>query len=95
MSRRCFDHLVAEISVQVGWRIPRYALWLQLRHEGMDPEALSRSAALSFCQGPLQHFLAGYGVLLPARHRRRLLRRVERFDPDLPTPEERFSDRPV
>jgi hypothetical protein len=93
MSRRRFEHLVAEISVQVGWRVPRYALWLQLRHEGMDPEALSRSAAVEFCDGPLHHLLAEYGVLLPARHRRRLLRSVERFDPDQPTPEERFSDR--
>jgi hypothetical protein len=95
MSRRRFEHLVVEISVRIGWRVPRYALWLRLHHQGMDPEALSRSAAVAFCQEPLQLFLAEHGVLLPARHRRRLLRSVERFDPDHPTPEEFFSSRPV
>ncbi len=86
---------MTEISVCIGRRIPRYALWLRLHHQGMDPEALSRGAALAFCQGPLQLFLAEHGVLLPARHRRRLLRSVARFDPDLPTPEERFSNRAI
>jgi hypothetical protein len=91
MSRRRFEHLVAEISVSIGWRIPRYALWLRLHHQGMDPEALSRRAALAFCSGPLQLFLAEHGVLLHARDRRRLLRRVARFDPDQPTPEEQLG----
>jgi hypothetical protein len=93
MSRRRFEHLVTEISVCLGWRVPRYALWLRLHHQGMDPEALSRGAALAFCDGPLQGFLAEHGLRLPAREQRRLLRSIARFDPDQPTPEERFSDR--
>jgi hypothetical protein len=91
VSRRRFEHLLAEISVAVGARIPRYALWLRLREEGIDAEALCRDAALRFCEGPLQEFLAERGHLLAVRPRRRLLRRVARFDAERPTPEERLN----
>jgi hypothetical protein len=90
MSRRRFEHLLAELSVAVGARVPRYALWLQIHEQGMDPEALSRSAALAFCRGPLPDFLAERGYALAERERRRLLRSVARFDAERPTPEERF-----
>lgn len=91
MSRRRFEHLLAEISVAVDAQISRYALWLELHEHGMDPEALSRGAALAFCRGPLQDFLDARGHALPERQRRRLLRSVWRFDAERPTPEERFS----
>ena len=92
MSRRLFEHLLAEISVAIGVRISRYGLWLCLREEGFDPEALTRSAVLAFCEGPLEGFLAERGHPLGERGRRRLLRSVARFDPTRPTPEERLSD---
>ena len=91
MSRRRFEHLLAEISVAVGARIPRYALWLRLREEEMDPEALARAAALAFCRGPLEDFLAAQGLRLTTREQRRLIRNVARFDAEMPTPEERLS----
>lgn len=91
MSRRLFEHLLAEISVAVGARISRYALWLELREAGLDPEALGRGAVLAFCEGPLEGFLAARGYALAERRRRRLLRSVARFDPGRPTPEERLS----
>ena len=74
----------------VGTRINRYALWLALHDQGMDPESLSREDALNFCQGPLLNFLGERRLMLFARERRRLLRDVARFDAELPTPEERF-----
>ena len=48
MGRRRFDHLHSELSVAVGRLVSRYALWLQLRELGWDPEGLSRSQAVVF-----------------------------------------------
>lgn len=90
MSRRRFEHLVAEVSVAVGVRLNRYALWLALHELGMDPERLSRGDALGFCQGPLLNFLGERRLVLFERERRRLLRSIARFDAEQPTPEERF-----
>jgi hypothetical protein len=95
MSRRRFEHLRIEISVAVGIPVPRYPLWLRLKESGMDPEALTRSAALAFCRGPLADFLAAQGLQLAPRRRRRLLRSVARFDADHLAPEERFSGKPA
>ena len=91
MSRRRFEHLLVETSVAIGARISRYALWLRLREEQMDPEALSRTSALAFCRGVLPGFLAERGFALSEREWRRLIRKIARFDAELPTPEERFS----
>jgi hypothetical protein len=91
MSRRRFEHLFVEISLAVDARIPRYRLWLHLREQGLDPEALSREAALDYCRGPLQRFLAAQGFWLLERERRHLLRSVARFAAEIPTPEEYFS----
>jgi hypothetical protein len=91
MSRSRFDHLEAEVSVAVGRRIPRYALWLRLHDWGADPEALSREQALDFCDGPLHAFLVEHGFWLSPRTRRTLVRAVARFDPTRPSPEERFA----
>lgn len=91
MARTRFDHLVAEVSVAVGAAIPRYPLWLRLHELGADPEALSRRDAVSFCRGPLVPFLVQRGHWLSPRARRRLVRTVERFDPDRPSPADRLS----
>ena len=91
MRRRRFDHLVTELSVEVGAPVPRFALWHALHEQGHDPERLSRDAVLAFCDGPLQRFLGGLGLVLPHARTRRLRRRVARFDPRYPAPEEVFA----
>jgi hypothetical protein len=91
LARTRFDHLAAEVSVAIGVAIPRYPLWLRLHELGADPEALSREDAIDFCSGPLVHFLVEQGYWLSPRERRRLLRTVERFDPDVPTAADHFS----
>ena len=89
--RRGFDHLVEEISVAVGRRIPRYPLWLRMRAHGFDPEQLDRAAAVAFCGAPLEGFLHEYGVHLRERELLRVRRSVQRFDPSYPTPYERMA----
>ncbi len=91
MARSRFDHLAVEVSVAVGIAIPRYPLWLHLHENGADPEALSRDAAIDFCEGPLQHFLADRGFWLSLREKRQLLKRVTRFDPEQPSPADRLA----
>jgi hypothetical protein len=91
MARRRFDHLVLEISLAVGQRIPRYPLWLRLHELGWNPERLSRQAALAFCGAPLTRFLADHGLALGPRARRRLQRNLRRYDPAIPTPYERMA----
>ncbi len=91
MGRSRFDHLAIEVSVAVGRAIPRYPLWLQLHENGADPEALSRDAAIDFCEGPLQHFLADLGFWLSLREKRQLLKGVTRFDPEQPSPADRLA----
>jgi hypothetical protein len=91
VSRRRFDHLVLEISLAAGVRIPRYDLWLRLHELGVDPESLKAEQSLAFCSGPLAEFLAEFGLYLGPRSRRRLCRSIERFDPDVPTPDERLA----
>ncbi len=91
MARSRFDHMTAEVSVAVGALIPRYPLWLRLHDAGTNPEALTREAAVAFCEGPLRHFLVDHGYRLSTRARRRLLKAVARFDPERPTPADRFA----
>ena len=91
MPRRRFEHLLSEISVTVGAPVSRYRLWLHLHEHAMDPEELTRSAALRYCRGPLRDFLASQGHLLRERPLKRLVRSVERFDADHLTPEERLT----
>jgi hypothetical protein len=89
--RRRFDHLAVELSVEVGRAVPRWALWTALRDHGHDPEELSADAAVSFCDGALQGFLHTQGMTLQPRRARRLRRRVARYDPRHPAPEEIFA----
>ena len=90
-SRSRFDHLVTEISVEIGALAPRYPLWLRLHELGNDPELLGREGAVAFCLGPLRGFLAEHGFWLSPRARRRVARAVGRFDPTRPAPADRFS----
>ena len=89
--RRRFDHLVVELSVAVGCVLPRYALWLRMHESGLNPEHLSREQALAFCDAPVTAFLGERGLALPSRARRRLLREIQRFDPNVLSPYERFA----
>jgi hypothetical protein len=92
VGRRRFDHLHLELSLAVGERLPRYALWLAVHDAGLDPERLSRDDALDFLQDGAPGFLARRALRVPrGRTGRRLRRNVARFDPALPTPEERFA----
>lgn len=91
MRRRRFDHLAVELSVEVGRAVPRWALWNAMHEQGLDPEDLSAPAALAFCDGPLDAFLRDQGLRLGRRHARRLRRRVARYDPSHPSPEELFA----
>jgi hypothetical protein len=89
--RRRFDHLALELSVEVGRAVPRWALWSALHDHGQDPEDLSTQGALAFCDGPLHAFLHAQGLSLEARRARRLRRRLARYDPRHPAPEEIFA----
>lgn len=89
--RRRFDHLHAELSVALGVAIARYPLWLWLREHGCDPEYLTRSDVLAFCDRDLGEFLHARGAFLPPRQRGALRRRLARFDARSPTPEERLA----
>ncbi len=91
MRRRRFDHLVQELSLALDLAVPRFALWTALRDAGFDPEELSRDGALAFIDGPAHRFLADLGLRLAARSERRLRRRLARFDPSYPPPEEVFA----
>ena len=88
MSRRLFEYLFVELSVSVGTRIPRYALWLHLHDLGWNPEALKTTEVLSFCDGPMESFLADRGFRLSPRAQSRLRKSLERFDPLRPLPHE-------
>ena len=88
MGRRYFDHLHAEISVALDRRISRYDLWLAICDAGGDPDALDRTQVTRFVQQALGRLLREEGARLAPRARRRLERRLLRFDPDSPTPAE-------
>jgi hypothetical protein len=91
LGRRRFDHLVAELSVAIGSRVPRYALWLRMHEYGWNPDRLTREQAVAFCGVPLSSFLATRGLRLRSWRQKRLLREMERFDPALPTPYDRVA----
>lgn len=88
MSRRRFDHLFEEISLQIGRLAPRYALWLHLRELGLDPEHLSRDEAIDFCEDGLPRFLCEHELSLSRRQQISLRRAVARHDPTVRTPAE-------
>jgi hypothetical protein len=89
-SRKLFNHLFVELSVSVGAWIPRYALWLHLHDLGWDPESLSQSDAVAFCDGPLDRFLTDRGYRLSRRAHRRLRASLVKYDLH-PLPHERLA----
>lgn len=91
MGRRRFDHLFTELCVELGLRLPRFALWMAVAEAGAVPERLRREDVLAFYDGGLRRFLHERGLHLAPRRARSLRRRVARFDPAVPTPEERLA----
>ena len=81
MDRRRFDHLFIELSLACGQLLPRFQLWLFLRENGAEPDALSRHEALAFCKHGTLTFLAQEGLRLTRWQRYRLRRRVAAFEP--------------
>lgn len=96
MQRRTFDHVYIEICLALDCRVSRYGLWLVIWEQGGDPDALSREQVRRFVDGGLDAFLDGQaaGGGLGARARRRLARRLLRFDGRFPAPEEWLERRP-
>ena len=88
MQRRYFEHLYNEICVAVDQRVSRYGLWLLVWESGGDPDDLTREQALHFLENHLSAMLAEEGLRLEGRPLRRLEKKVLRFDPRHPTPEE-------
>ncbi len=88
MPRRYFEHLYTEICVAVDRRISRYDLWLRLWDDGGDPDELTPLQARYFVENNLSSLLAEQSCTLSGRDRNRLERRILRFDPRHPTPEE-------
>ena len=88
MRRRCFDHLHAELSVEIGKLVPRYALWIAVQEAGFDPERIATHQATRFVDRHLDPFLVEVGLVLASKRRTRLRRRLDRFDPSVPTPYE-------
>ena len=91
VSRKRFDHLFVELSVSVGKRVPRYALWLELHDLGWNPESLRIAEALKFCDGRMEGFLSHRGLKISRRERNRLRRELAKFDPTRPLPQEIFE----
>ncbi len=88
MDRRRFDHLVVELSVSAGELVPRYALWLQFQELGCDPIRLEREDVRLFIDEHLAAFLSREELTIAPREVQRLRRRLLRYDPRHPTPEE-------
>jgi hypothetical protein len=88
MQRRYFEHVYTEICIAVGRRISRYDLWLLVWEGGGDPDELTHPQARYFVENNLSAILTEEGTSLSVRARRRLEKRILRFDPHHPTPEE-------
>lgn len=93
MDRRRFDHLVEELALAVRSSVPRYALWMHLHETGADPDHLSHSDAIAFCQDDAKRFVGAHGHRLGRRAHRKLLRHVEFFAPDVDRPDVVFHSR--
>jgi hypothetical protein len=91
VSRKLFNHLFIELSIAIGKRVPRYALWLELHDLGWDPESLRVADALRFCDGQMDGFLADRGLKISRRARNRLRKDLANFDPARPLPHEIFE----
>lgn len=88
MSPRRFDHFAIELSVAAGELAPRYALWLRLQELGWDPLDLQREHVATFLDEHLVRFMKDEQLSIAPRPLRQLRKRVLRFEPDQPTPDE-------
>jgi len=86
--------LHTELSVALGLAVPRFELWMEFHEWNMDPERLTREETIAFCDGPLKRYLHESGLSLRPRAMRRLARKIEKFDPTIATPCERFAALP-
>jgi len=82
--RRRFDHFAIELSLALGARVPRQALWSALAGRLAGARELAR-----FCDAPLDDWLRSQRLgPLSARRRAQIQREVARFDPARRTPDE-------
>jgi hypothetical protein len=88
VNRRRFDHLAIELSVSAGELVPRYALWLRFQDLGCDPVRLEREDVRRFIDDHLADFLIREELVIPPRETLRLRKRLLRYDPRHPSPEE-------
>jgi hypothetical protein len=91
VTQRGFEFLFQEICLALGRRMSRYELWLAVWNTGGDPEELHPAEVRIFVDTGLDALLADQGGALSPSARRRLGRRLLRFDPRHPTPEECFA----
>jgi hypothetical protein len=91
VDRRRFDNLFEELSVALGRLAPRYALWLHMGEQGLDPNALSQDEALGFLRDHLPDFLHEHDLWLSDAGARKLEKTVGRFDPQHLTPYEHMA----
>ncbi len=88
MGRRRFDFFYIELCCALGHRISRYSLWLALHEHGFDAERLGRSALMHFFDAHLDVFLATAACVIEPHTRRKLRRKITRYDPEIATPYE-------
>lgn len=82
--RRRFDHLAIELSVAVGVRVPRHALWLAAEAHLESGAELAR-----FCDEALAPLLREWRIAAPPRRAAaRLAREIAGFNPARRSPEE-------
>ena len=73
MTRRTFNRLHEELSLERNVLYPRYELWVELSEAGYDPEALDPTEAEAWCRDNDHSAIA---------------RKMHKFDPAVDTPED-------
>lgn len=83
MGRKVFDHLHTELSLLKGELYPRMDLWSEVGHY-IDPMTLTKELAVDFLINSLSTLLPE----VPEKKRTRMIKKLERWDPDADTPDE-------
>ena len=86
MGRKVFNHLHEELSLLKGELYPRMDLWSEVGH-CIDPMALTKGLAVDFLTSSLSTLLPE----VPEKKRTRMIKKFERWDPNVDTPEEIFE----
>jgi hypothetical protein len=73
MTRRTFNRLHEELSLERDELYPRYELWLDVSEAGYDPETLAPAEAEAWCRDN------GHSAIAQKMHK---------FDPAMDTPED-------